>query len=394
MKPDFEVSAPLAIENYQLDERLMVMRIPSDSILVGKKLRESRLGDAFGLGVMGIIRDGITNLIPDPDGELVAGDRLLVKGRADDLIVLEGLQNLEIDTQPPPDLRELESEHVSLVEVALSPRTTLTGKSLRQINFREKYGFSVLAIWREGRAFRTNLRDIALHFGDALLLYGQRERLGVLGKEPDFLVLSEAAQETPRLNKAPIALAIMAAVLVPVILDWLSIAIAVIIGVILMVLTRCLTMEEAYQAIEWKAVFLIAGMLPLGIAMEQTGAAQFLAEGMVGLVGAFGPLAVMGGLFLLAAVASQVMPNPAVAVLLAPIAFNTATDLGISPYPLMMAIAISASAAFLSPVGHSANILVMGPGGYRFSDYTRVGIPLTFVVLLVVLLVVPLFWPF
>jgi hypothetical protein len=176
--------------------------------------------------------------------------------------------------------------------------------------------------------------------------------------------------------------------------ELLPIAIAAVAGVVLMILTRCLTMEEAYRSIEWKAVFLIAGMLPLGIAMEQTGAARFLAEGMVGLVGGLGPLAVMAGLFLLAALASQVMPNPAVAVLLAPIAFNTATDLGISPYLLMMAVAVSASAAFLSPVGHSANILVMGPGGYRFADYTKVGIPLTLVVLVVVLFVLPIFWPF
>ena len=185
----------------------------------------------------------------------------------------------------------------------------------------------------------------------------------------------------------------MAAVLTPVILDWLPIAIAAVAGVVLMILTRCLTMEEAYRAIEWKAVFLIAGMLPLGIAMEQTGAARFLAEGMVGLVGGLGSLAVMAGLSLLAALASQVMPNPAVAVLLAPIALSTASDLGISPYPLM-AVAVSASAAFLSPVGHSANVLVMGPGGYRFADYTKVGIPLTLVVLAVVLLVLPIFWPF
>jgi di/tricarboxylate transporter len=206
--------------------------------------------------------------------------------------------------------------------------------------------------------------------------------------------LTEAAQEAPRLNKAPVAILIMAAVLVPVIFDWLPIAIAAVAGVVLMVLSRCLTMEEAYRSIEWKAVFLIAGMLPLGIAMEQTGAASFLAERMVGLVGPMGPLAVLAGLFILAALASQVMPNPAVAVLLAPIALNTANDLGISPYPLMMAVAVSASAAFLSPVGHSANVLVMGPGGYRFADYTKVGIPLTLVVLLVVLIVVPLVWPF
>jgi di/tricarboxylate transporter len=252
----------------------------------------------------------------------------------------------------------------------------------------------VLAIWREGRAYRSELRDMTLRFGNALLLYGRRDRMRFLGEGPDFLVLTEAAQEAPRLKKAPIALLIMAAVLTPVIFDLLPIAIAALAGVVLMVLTRCLTMEEAYRSIEWKAVFLIAGMLPLGIAMEQTGAASFLAEGMVTVVGGLGPLAVMAGLFLLAALASQVMPNPAVAVLLAPIALNTSNDLGISPYPFMMAIAVSASAAFLSPVGHSANVLVMGPGGYRFADYTKVGIPLTLVVLVVVVLAVPIIWPF
>jgi di/tricarboxylate transporter len=391
---EFHLSDVEAAEEYHLEERLVAVRVPEDSHLVDKTLFESRLGDAFGLGVMSIVREGTTHFMPNAEERLAAGDLLLVKSRPDDLLTLEGLQNLEIDTEPPPDLAELESEHVGLVEAVLSPRTNLAGRTLRQIDFREKYGLSVLAIWREGRAYRSDLRDMALRFGDALLLYGRRERMRFLGEEPDFLVLTEAAQEAPRLNKAPIALLIMAAVLAPVILDLLPIAIAALAGVVLMVLTRCLTMEEAYRSIEWKAVFLIAGMLPLGIAMEQTGAARFLAEGMVALVGGLGPLAVMAGLFILAALASQVMPNPAVAVLLAPIALNTANDLGISPYPLMMAVAVSASAAFLSPVGHSANVLVMGPGGYRFADYTKVGIPLTLVVLVVVLFVVPIFWPF
>jgi di/tricarboxylate transporter len=394
VESEFRFSSVGAVQEYHLEQRLVAMRVPEDSTMVDKTLVESRLGDAFGLAVMGIVREGDTYLMPDPEERLAAGDLLLVKGRPEDVLTLEGLQTLEIDHQAPPDLSELESEHVGLVEIVLSPRTTLAGKTLRQLHFREKYGLSVLAIWRGGRAYRSNLRDMALRFGDALLLYGPRERLRMLGEEPDFLVLTEAAQEAPRLNKAPLALLIMAAVLTPVILDLLPIAIAAVAGVVLMVLTRCLTMEEAYRAIEWKAVFLIAGMLPLGIAMEQTGAARYLAEGMVGVVGGLGPLAVMAGLFILAALASQVMPNPAVAVLLAPIALSTASDLAISPYPLMMAVAVSASAAFLSPVGHSANVLVMGPGGYRFADYTKVGIPLTLVVLGVVLLVLPIVWPF
>jgi di/tricarboxylate transporter len=153
-------------------------------------------------------------------------------------------------------------------------------------------------------------------------------------------------------------------------------------------------MDEAYRAIEWRAVFLIAGMIPLGIAMETTGAASFVATWMVELLGAYGPAIVMAGLFILTSLASQVMPNPAVVVLLVPVALNTASDLGVSPYPLAMTVAIAASAAFMSPVSHPANLLVMGPGGYRFSDYVKVGLPLTLVVLLVVMLVMPSIWPF
>ena len=391
---DLHVTTPDSLEEYNLEERLMIVRIPEESALAGKSLIESRLGDAYGLGVMGIIRQGSTNLMPAPEEVLEGGDMLLVKGKQTDLRTIEGLQNLEVETQSLPDLGQLETEETGLAETVLSPHTTLVGKTLREINFRAKYGLSVLAIWRGGKAYRSNLRDMALRLGDALLLYGSRQRLRMLGSEPDYLVLTEDAQEKPKSKKMPVALLIMALVLAPVILGWVPIAVSAVVGVVLMILTRCLSMEEAYRYIEWKAVFLIAGMLPMGIAMEKTGAARFLAEAMLSVIGHLGPLVVMAGLFALAALASQVMPNPAVAVLLAPIALNAASDLGVSPFPLMMAVAISASAAFLSPVGHSANVLVMGPGGYRFSDYIKVGFPLTLVILIVVTLVTPIFWPF
>jgi di/tricarboxylate transporter len=393
-EPHLVVSSPEEADSYGLEDRLMQVRVPESSPLAGKTLTESRLGDAFGLGVMGIVRGETTHLMPEPDERLTPGDLLLVKGEREDLLTMNGLESLKIEGEAPPDLSELESEFVGLTEVVLSPRTTLAGKTLREIHFREKFGLNVLAIWRGGRPYRSSLRDMALRFGDAMLLYGPRENLKVLGTEPDFLVLTEEAQEAPRLNKAPAALLVMAAVLVPVIFGWLPIAITAVMGVVLMILTGVLTMEEAYRSIEWKAIFLIAGMLPLGIAMEHSGAASLLAEGVVSLVGAYGSLAVMASLFVLAALASQVMPNPAVAVLLAPIAYNTANGLGVSPYPMMMAVAVSASAAFLSPVGHPANVLIMGPGGYRFSDFLKVGIPLTLVVLVVSLVLVPVFWPF
>jgi len=378
---------------YHLEERLMMVRLRPDSSLVGKSLVGSRFGEAFGLGILGIIRDGSVHLMPKPDEILAAGDILMVKGKQENLLTLEGLQNLEIEADSPP-MDELESEDAGLVEIVLSPHTTLIGKTLRELNFRAKYGLNVLAIWREGRAYRTSLRDMPLRFGDALLLYGPREKARLLGSEPDFIVLAEGAQEVPRLNKAAVAISIMALVLIPVILGWIHIAIAAIAGVVLMVLSGCLSMEEAYRSIQLNAVFLIAGMLPLGIALEKTGAAQLLAEGMLSLVGSYGPVAVMAGMFILVSLASQVMPNAAVAVLLAPIALRTAANLGISPYPLMMTVALSASAAFLSPIGHPANLMIMGPGGYKFTDYLKVGLPLTLVVMIVALLVTPLFWPF
>jgi len=391
---DFVSSPPQSAQVYQLEERLMLVRLPEDSALIGKNLIESRLGESFGLGVMGIIRQGETHLMPDPQEQLQAGDTLLVKGNREDLLTVDGLQTLRIESEPPPALSDLETAEVGLVEAVLSPHTTLVGKTLREIHFRAKYGLSVLAIWREGRAFRSNLGEMALRFGDALLLHGSRDRIQLLGSDPDFLVLTEEAQEAPRTNKALLAVLIMVVVLLPVILGWVPIAIMAVVGVGLMVLTGCLTMDEAYRAIEWKAVFLIAGMIPLGIAMQKTGAASFVATWMVELLGVYGPTAVMAGLYVLTSLTSQVMPNPAAAVLLAPIALNTANDLGISPYTLMMTVAVAASAAFLSPVGHPANLLVMGPGGYRFSDYIKVGLPLTLVVLVVVVLVMPIFWPF
>ena len=377
---------------YDLQKRLLALKIPEESNLSGRSLEESRLGDAFGLSVLGIERDGKTQLAPQPDEVVTAGDRLLVEGGPEDIETLRGLRDLIVDSERAIDMDLLESHRVGLIGVVLSPSSTLDGKTLRQLHFRDKYGLSVLAIWRGGTPHRSDLRNFPLKFGDALLLYGSRDRMRVLGSEPDFLVLTREAQEAPRISKAPLAALIMGAVLLPVILGWVPIAIAAVVGATLMVLTRCLTMEEAYRYIEWRAVFLIAGMLPLGIAMEQSGTAAFIASQVVDLVGEAGTAAVVTALFTLTAATSQVMPNAAVTVLMAPIAINTAADLGISPYSLAMVIAISASASFLSPVAHPANSLVMGPGGYKFSDYLKVGLPLTAVVLIVTLILLPIFW--
>ncbi len=376
-----------------LNNHLMTLRIPTESILVGKSLAESHLANTFGLAVLSIIRKDGTRIMPRAEEIFQANDLIFVRGETDNLLTMDSLQDLQLSSDEKPEPAQLESARVGLVEAVLSPHTTLTGKTLEQLHFREKFGLNVLAIWRGGNPYRTGLRDMKLRLGDALLLHGPRGKLKMLAADTDFLVLAEEIQEEPRRKKIPIAMLILAGVLIPTILGWLPIYIAAVAGAAFMVLTGCLSMDEAYRFIEWKAVFLIAGMLPLGIAMDQTGTARYLAEGIVSVVGPLGPMAILAAMFIFASLASQIMPNAAVALLLAPIALNTAIDLGISPYPLMMVVAISASAAFLSPVAHPSNVLVLGPGGYKLSDYLRVGIPLTVLVMIVTLIALPFFWP-
>jgi len=382
-----------ALFDDELREHLFTLYIPPDSYLDGSSLAESRLGDAYGVNVLSLLRDDQPHLMPDAEEKLQAGDTLLVEGEREKIAMMAAFQDLQIDRETAVGLAELESERVGLLEVLLSPQTTLVGKSLRETHFREKFGLNVLAIWRQGKVHRANLRDLPLRFGDVLLLHGPWARLTLLAHEDDFIVLSPEIRPAPRLKKAPVALFIMAGVVLAALFGWLPIALAAVIGGALMVVTGCLSMEEAYQTIDWQVVFLIAGMLPLGIALEKSGTARYLAQELIGVVGLWGPLAILGGLSLLTMLASQFMPNAVVAVLMAPIALNTALDMGLSPYAMMMSIAIAASTSFLSPVAHPTNILVMGPGNYRFSDYFRVGFPLTVIVLLITLLIVPVFWP-
>ena len=379
-----------------LDDRLRQLHVSAGSKLIGVTLKNSRMGDAVDVQILCIIRQDGTALIPTSEDCFEAEDRLIVTGRQDmiSILLLQGLKGVFIeDKTHRPDPSIIEDNQVGLVEVMLSPHTVLSGMTLQQMNFREKYGLSVLAIWRKGKAYRDGLRDMPLQFGDALLLYGQWEKINLLSREPDFLVLTETGQKIPREEKAKVALAVMAAVLVPVVMGWLPIYIAVVIGAAAMVLSRCLTMEEAYRYIEWKAVFLIAGMLPLGTALDKTGAARILAEGVVGVLGPFGPLAVLFGLMAITFIATSIIPTAALVVLMVPIALKTAASLGISPYGLMMGIAMAASSSFTSPISHPANVLVMGPGGYRFIDYIKVGAPLTLVVMIILLVTIPIFWP-
>jgi di/tricarboxylate transporter len=369
------------------------MRIPARSTMHGRTLRESQLGDALGLRVVLIVRNDDSTALPESDEQLRAGDRLLASGQLEQLQLLQGLQELRVEKQITPQLDGLESQRVGMSEVVLSPRTTLAGQTIRQLRFRERFGLSVLAVWRNGKPHRTSLRDFEIQLGDALLLYGPREKLQDLGRDPDFIVLTASAQEIPRMEKSRWSILIMGGMIVTAVAGWIPIYIAAVAAAALMIVSGCLTMQEAYRNIEWKAVFLIAGLLPLGLALNNSGAASMIAGAVVSVAGPWGPMPVVAALMLVTFVATSIIPTAALVVLMAPIVLSTAQSMGVSPSSMMMATAIAASSSFTSPVSHPANVMIMGPGGYRFIDYVKVGAPLTLVVLVTVLLVLPVFWP-
>ncbi|MFZ1700866.1 MAG: SLC13 family permease [Pyrinomonadaceae bacterium] len=390
----FRIIAAKEVDEFGIGEKTLVATVPEGSALAGHTIAESRLGAAYGLVALGINRDGQDWQMPEADMTLQVADRLIVGGQAQDIEVLRGLSTLEVDRDAEVEREQLEVETLEVVDVMLSPYTSLAGKTLTELRFRETYGLSVLAIWRGERAYRTGLGDMPLSFGDAMLCHGPREKFEIIARDPDFVVLTADVQETPKFEKAPLAAIIMLAVVGSVIVLGLPISIAAIAGCVLMVLTRCLTMEEAYQGIHWKAVFLIAAMLPIGTAMGQTGAAAFLAKFVIDSVGSFGPAAVLAGLMILSIVVTQMMPSAVVAVLMSPIALTTAADMNVSPYPFMMGIAYALAASFLSPVAHPANVLVMSPGGYRFSDYIKHGLPVSIIVVVTSVLLLPILFPF
>jgi di/tricarboxylate transporter len=300
---------------------------------------------------------------------------------------------INIEAERKLDLERLEPGNVRLIEATLAPNSGLAGRTLRQMRFRDRYGFTALAIWRHGETITEKLRDVPLEFGDALLLQGPQHRVRELQQGTDFLVLEPLEVEQLRRKKAPIAVAALAAAILLVVFADFHISLAMVIAAVVMILTGCLSIEEAHESIDWRTVFLVAGMLPLGMAMEATGTAQYLADIMLDVLGDYGPTALLAGTYLFAALVTQAMSNAAAMVLIVPIAVDTALGLGANHITFTMAVVIGAATSFLTPIGHKANVLVFGPGGYHFFDYARVGALLTVFLLTVSMIFLPLFWP-
>jgi di/tricarboxylate transporter len=284
-----------------------------------------------------------------------------------------------------PDLEEaLVSHRVPIAELTLAPRSVLEGRTLREIHFRERYGLQVLAIWRQGLVIQHEVAEIPLRFGDAMLVQGPRDRLDLLRFDADFLLLEEAGNGVPG-RKGVLAAAILVGALALAASGLVSMAVSVLGGAALMVVTGCLSMDDAYHSVEWRTIFLVAGMLPLSIALDRTGTSALLGGALVEVAGGSGPLVTAGFLLFITIALSVLLGGQTVAVILAPVAIAAARTVGADPRSMAMAVALGCSLGFLSPLTHPASMLVMGPGGYTTRDFLRLGAPLTVVSILVTL---------
>lgn len=379
---------------YQMSDCLFRARIPEGSVLPGKSLAESSLREKYLVNVVAIERNGGIVLAPSPDFTFQQGDVILLEGELEEFRKRDVEPYLEIMPAPQYVHRDLESASIVIVEAVLSPRSQLIGQTLTESQFREKYGMTVLAIWNGERVIQAGLSEQQLSFGDALLLQGPRDRLPSLRSSPDLIVLSREEDRVQQMtNKGWLALVIFGLTVLIAALAPVSVSEVMLAGALLLVITNVVTMEQVYRVVDWRIIFLVAGMLPLGLAMTKTGATELIASAMTGVLQPFGPLALLLGLLTLTVLLSQAMKGAAVSAVIAPVAIQAANDFGVDPRAISMGVALATSLAFITPLGHPVNILMIGPGGYRFRDFFKVGLPLTLILFLVILIVLPVFWP-
>ncbi len=378
-------------EIYGLQGDLFAMRVLTGSPLIGFAVAEADLRRALGLNIVVLEhQDESPRPAPSPSERFRMGDVIIASGPKPDSEEMESFGLVLVESQATPPLV---SENVRLVELVLSPRSGLAGKTLREVSFRERYGTTVVAIWREGEAMTAELSDVPLRFGDGLLVHGSRAEISLIQNDSDFLVLTQELGRPVRTRQMILASAIILASLGVSIAGILTVAEALLAGSALLVLTRCISMEEVYRAIEWRAVVLIGAMLPMGLALEKTGAAEIVGDAIATAAGPFGPAALLGGLVLLTVALAQMIPGgAAVPLVIIPLAVAAANHVGSDPRMFAMAIALAASTAMLTPYAHPVGAMVMGLGGYSSTDYLKAGLPLVIISTILIIVLVPLIW--
>lgn len=370
-----------------------VMILPN-SPLIGKTLEQSGLGRDLGILIFKIIRDKTTTLPAEAHTVLAADDVLLVEGQKEDILKVKDKSGIDIkadvklmDTQ----LRE-NPENLEIVEAMIMPRSKLVGRTLKNSRFRERYGMQVLAINRSGETIQHKISRTVLRVGDVLLVQGPRERIRQLDFDNHFRILEIVDRTTANIRRAPVAVIIFAGSLVLAALNIVPIAVAVLLGALLAFLTRCITPEEAYREVEWKALILIGCMLAFGKAMQDSGTATYLADQIVELSGSSQSFWLLSAFFVLTVLLTQPMSNQAAAAVVLPVAVQTAVQLGLNPRTFAMMIAIAASTSYLTPL-EPACLMVYGAGQYKFIDFVKVGSLLTLIIYGIAIILVPILWP-
>ncbi|HKI86061.1 MAG TPA: sodium:proton antiporter, partial [Thermoanaerobaculia bacterium] len=379
---------------YHLSGYLTELRVPGSSKLIGRTVIEEQLSGRFEMNVLEIIRGDKKISIDLRHTPIESNDILLVRGAMEAILSFKEQNGLLLLTDVKLRDQDLSDENTVLVEVQVTPTSRLLSETLKSIDFRKSFGCFVLALNRTGELIRDKVASIPIKPWDTLLVFGQRSRVEALYKLEDFVPLGELDLQ---IHLAPrwwiSALAIPIAVLLAA-LGVMSILKASILAVVVLLLSRRLGVQQAYRAVDWSVIFLLAAILPLGTAMEKTGLDASIGRwiGMAGHHG--GPMMVLAATYLATAILTSVISNGATAVLMVPIALTAAAQLGVDPKPLLMAVTFAASASFLTPMGYQTNAMVYGPGNYRFSDYLRFGAPLNLLFLIASTLLIPVFWPF
>lgn len=379
-------------EQFGIRQYLAELVVKPESPLVGKTLTDAGLGKHLDISVLQIIRSDGRRIKARSDAKFEGGDTLVVEAESGDLLKVQETAGIDIKGDATVTDTDLQSDEVRLAEVIVLPGSRLVGRTVASTRFRERYGLQVLAVNRRGGAIRRNLNRVRLRMGDVLLVQGDAGNLTALDEEKTFHVLGEIEARRLNLRRAPLAAAIFAGALAIATANVLPLPVAVLAGAALVLLTRCVTPEEAYQEIDWKVLILIGSMLAVGAAMEETGTARFLATWLLEWVSAPQPVWLLTAFFAMTVLLTQPMSNQAAAVVVLPVAVATAAQLGWNPRTFAMMIAVAASTSFLTPL-EPACLMVYGPGRYRFFDFTRVGALLTLAIYGLAILLVPRLWP-
>lgn len=378
---------------YEFGHYISELKVTADSKLLGTTVEQAQLSKEYNVYVVELLRDGEKYWSPRSE-ELKEGDILLTRGVWSDLETLKDEQKLEFNTQTDFQLKGAKQDKSVLAEVMIAPQSRAAGRLLAVLNRSWRYNASVLGVQRRGQVVRTQLNSLRLRIGDILLMALPEKDLAALRKDKSVIVISKREASLDYGWRAPFAVAVMAAVVTVSAMGWLPIALSALTGAVVMTLAGCIHADDVYESTDWSIVILIAGLLPLGIAMSSSGAAQFLVDNSIGLVSHLGPHVVLAVLYLMALALGELMSNSAAAVLLTPIGFSTAQLMGADPTPFLIAITFAASTSFMTPVGYQTNMMVYNAGGYKFSDFIKVGLPLNSIFWVLGVIFIPMFWPF